>query len=227
MKIKDKTDYNIKTILNKQGAMFGLDARIALAIFGALSVISGAALYSAIQSAQTEKWRQYFEELSKASTQYYLDNGINIPQFTGTNHFYSLKIKELFVNDENLSTWKGPYLSISAPLAYSSDHQMKDSVSMNWEPSTFVYIFLRKSSSWSEMNDLNTDEICTLNDNNCSEWVTLYAGNNSKRDDLLKLFTNLDNLVDAGDGELQGKVRYNTYNADYIMYQGIPHKRTL
>ena len=34
---------------NKKAAMFGLDARIALAIFGALSVISGAALYSAIQ----------------------------------------------------------------------------------------------------------------------------------------------------------------------------------
>jgi hypothetical protein len=32
--------------------MFGLDARIALAIFGALSVISGAALYSAIQDAR-------------------------------------------------------------------------------------------------------------------------------------------------------------------------------
>jgi len=30
-------------MLNKKGAMFGLDARIALAIFGALSVASGAA----------------------------------------------------------------------------------------------------------------------------------------------------------------------------------------
>ncbi len=37
----------------KKAAMFGLDARIALVIFGALSVISGAALYSAIQQAKT------------------------------------------------------------------------------------------------------------------------------------------------------------------------------
>ena len=36
-------------IFFKRGAMFGLDARIALAIFGALLVISSAALYSAIQ----------------------------------------------------------------------------------------------------------------------------------------------------------------------------------
>jgi len=39
-------------MLNNKGAMFGLDSRIALAIFGALSVISGAALYSAIQEAK-------------------------------------------------------------------------------------------------------------------------------------------------------------------------------
>ena len=59
----------------KKGAMFGLDARIALAIFGALSVISGAALYSAIQSAKAEQYRQYFVELVKASEAYYLDTG--------------------------------------------------------------------------------------------------------------------------------------------------------
>ncbi len=43
--------------LNK-GAMFGLDARIALAIFGALSVISGAALYSAIKQAKVTQVNQ-------------------------------------------------------------------------------------------------------------------------------------------------------------------------
>lgn len=39
------------TYFTKKAAMFGLDARIALVIFGALSVISGAALYSAIGNA--------------------------------------------------------------------------------------------------------------------------------------------------------------------------------
>ncbi len=39
-------------MLANRGAMFGLDARIALAIFGALSVISGAALYSAIKESR-------------------------------------------------------------------------------------------------------------------------------------------------------------------------------
>ena len=50
----------------KKGAMFGLDARIALAIFGALSVILGAALYSAIQEAKNQQIISMFSEISKA-----------------------------------------------------------------------------------------------------------------------------------------------------------------
>ena len=50
----------------KKGAMFGLDARIALAIFGALSVISGAALYSAIQDAQATAMIVRLNEVGKA-----------------------------------------------------------------------------------------------------------------------------------------------------------------
>ncbi len=46
--------------------MFGLDARIALAIFRALSVISGAALYSAIQQSKVIAMVNQFEEIAKA-----------------------------------------------------------------------------------------------------------------------------------------------------------------
>ena len=42
-------------MINKKGAIFGLDERIALAIFGALSVISGSALYSAIKDAREQR----------------------------------------------------------------------------------------------------------------------------------------------------------------------------
>ena len=55
--------------------MFGLDARIALAIFGALSVISGAALYSAIQQAKVTETVTELDNISKAWAQYYLDTG--------------------------------------------------------------------------------------------------------------------------------------------------------
>jgi hypothetical protein len=63
----------------KKAAMFGLDARIALAIFGALSVISGAALYSAIQDVKTTSIIVELNELSKAVDSFRLDTGQDLP----------------------------------------------------------------------------------------------------------------------------------------------------
>ena len=53
-------------MVNKKGGMFGLNARIALAIFGALSVISGAALYSAIQQSKAISVLTTAKEIGKA-----------------------------------------------------------------------------------------------------------------------------------------------------------------
>tara|TARA_Y100001960_G_C14441981_1_gene712963 strand:- start:326 stop:682 length:357 start_codon:yes stop_codon:yes gene_type:complete len=92
----------------KSGTMFGLDARIALAIFGALSVISGAALYSAIQEAKTEQHHQYFVEHTKAVEQYFLDTGSYLPMM-GAHHYVTM-LSELISNDEGYNTWKGPYI---------------------------------------------------------------------------------------------------------------------
>ncbi|MCP4354624.1 MAG: hypothetical protein GY793_03125 [Proteobacteria bacterium] len=47
----------------KQAAMFGLDARVALAIFGALSIITGATLYNALQHIKTIQYLQLFNEI--------------------------------------------------------------------------------------------------------------------------------------------------------------------
>tara|TARA_Y100000590_G_C15433544_1_gene906135 strand:+ start:71 stop:856 length:786 start_codon:yes stop_codon:yes gene_type:complete len=58
-----------------KGAMFGLDARIALSIFGALSVISAAALYNSIQSAQFTAIHTELKEVAKASESYLIDYG--------------------------------------------------------------------------------------------------------------------------------------------------------
>ena len=88
----------------KQGAMFGLDARIALAIFGALSVISGAALYSAIQDSKVIAIITELQEVAKAHEQYYLDTGELLSVKTG--HF--LDVNELISSTKN--GWEGPYL---------------------------------------------------------------------------------------------------------------------
>tara|TARA_Y100001960_G_scaffold151614_1_gene159950 strand:- start:1262 stop:1888 length:627 start_codon:yes stop_codon:yes gene_type:complete len=203
----------------KKAAMFGLDARIALAIFGALSVISGAALYSAIQQAKTEQFRQYFEEIIKATEQYYLDNGKVLPEYTSNDYVY---IGDLASNRESLSTWAGPYLAVSS--VDSSHSHFMDSMTAQVHSTSETYMLMRKSSTWTEMNDLNADGICASNDPDCADWITLSAVDASATLTLLSIFNNLDESVDGGDGMLAGKVRYNTAANDHIMYRGIPRK---
>jgi type II secretory pathway pseudopilin PulG len=91
----------------KKAAMFGLDARIALAIFGALSVISGAALYNAVQQTKVTVNIHNINEIVKAMEAYMLDTGSHL-QVEGPN---TLEPRSLFENYHNLPGWKGPYLS--------------------------------------------------------------------------------------------------------------------
>jgi hypothetical protein len=93
----------------KKGAMFGLDARIALAIFGALSVISGAALYSAIKDAREQRVITSVIELGKGLESYYLDTGV-MPKVSTMNTTV-FDIVQLIKNTDNIKGWKGPYIS--------------------------------------------------------------------------------------------------------------------
>lgn len=97
-------------MLNK-GAMFGLDARIALAIFGALSVISGAALYSAIQESKVTQQLAQIKEIEKAIEQYILDTGSMVP-FSASVPTADLSIAALVEKPTGVTGWNGPYLSL-------------------------------------------------------------------------------------------------------------------
>jgi len=59
----------------QRAAMFGLDARIALVIFGVLSIISGAVLYKTIEQVRVNSFINEFNELGKAHDAYILDTG--------------------------------------------------------------------------------------------------------------------------------------------------------
>lgn len=204
--------------LIKTGAMFGLDARIALAIFGALSVISGAALYSAIKSAKMEQWRQHFVEMSKASEAYYLDNGKEIPQ---VNADYT-HLSDLVENRESLSTWKGPY--IDGVKSSFGTHAMHNSMTDSIHTGTHLRLFLRTSNTWTEMNDA-TDNQCTVNNSNCAEWLDMYAHEAAATPIVLQLFNDLDDFVDGGDGALAGNIRYNSHGPGALMYKVRVRKR--
>ena len=93
----------------QKGAMFGLDARIALAIFGALSVISGAALYSAIQESKLVAYIASLKEVEKSIEAYYLDTG-KYPTLVENDH---LGLETLIVDPTGVTGWNGPYISLN------------------------------------------------------------------------------------------------------------------
>lgn len=113
--------------------MFGLDARIALAIFGALSVISGAALYSAIQEAKVVSFYTDLVEFEKAIESYVIDTGDSnmLGSYGEMDYLYEAKKR-----GDALSVWNGPYLqSTKKPSATSHfNHPRFDAVRLAWRP---------------------------------------------------------------------------------------------
>jgi len=99
----------------KRGAMFGLDARIALAIFGALSVISGAALYSAIKEVKVVSAVTFLDELGKAFVAYYLDMG-SLPSYDVDS---ASVVHSKLLNTSSATGWKGPYTSLVISATHS------------------------------------------------------------------------------------------------------------
>jgi type II secretory pathway pseudopilin PulG len=112
-----------------KGAMFGLDARIALAIFGALSVISGAALYSAIQDSKATSIYVTLTEVEKALESLLLDTGGFT--ITGSDPFFILNAGDLVENKTSRSGWSGPYYSgyksvnLNPNFIYNSEYTLK------------------------------------------------------------------------------------------------------
>ena len=168
----------------KKGAMFGLDARIALAIFGALSVISGAALYSAIQQSKTTAILTQASEIEKALSSYYLDTGV----LPGTTGVYALLIKNLTTNP-NVAGWNGPYLGLKEVSGADRLSHQETEHSLN---------FL-DSDSWGTI----ADRTCNKTDDNCSVYICIV---DTTIADLLEEFLDNNSAPTASD-YLSGNAR--------------------
>lgn len=177
----------------KKAAMFGLDARIALAIFGALSVISGAALYSAIQQSKVVALITDLNEVHKAFEQYYLDIGLDLPRNTSGSVAYS--IKDLVENVEGRSNWNGPYL----PYEASTTHKHY----LNYPIYNDIQIFGRSINDvWggTEGTDLSLPSACTASAEPCGRWVYVETLTHSFAD-------SVDEYIDGSIGSKTGKLR--------------------
>jgi len=175
----------------KRGAMFGLDARIALAIFGALSVISGASLYSAIKEARVTATIVELEEMAKAVVAYHLDTGSFVPRDSSTPSL--LKVGEVVQSSER--GWGGPYL----PYEWVSD--------TNISSSGFGPIWMKL---W--LSDFSAS--CTdLKDSDCKVWIQINKNAVSGGE---KLMNDVELKVDGAIDSLSG---YVTRSGPFYFYR--------
>ena len=89
----------LSPLSSQSGAMFGLDARIALAIFGILSVVAGVAAINVFSQASTTAMVTEFSNIKKAYTEFHLATGEHTTRFM-----------DLIDNDTGYSGWSGPYM---------------------------------------------------------------------------------------------------------------------
>ena len=192
----------------KHGAMFGLDARVALAIFAALSVITGAALYGAMKEAKVVALLTEFDNIDKAVTQYLLDTGSYPPPdvtdtpYTNQGYF---NIKELVTS--TVLGWKGPYIdfAIVGSNTEELDHSIYDD----------VRIFRKQDIAWDSPSvTINT---CLSGSASCS----VYSCISSIPNDIQKA---LDLKIDGSTGADSGNFRYQAY---YSCKKGMTYDKSL
>jgi type II secretory pathway pseudopilin PulG len=181
----------------KKGAMFGLDARIALAIFGALSVISGAALYSAIQEAKVVKVLTIFNEFEKSLTAYLLDTGSDIQ-----NHESVPQEKvTLELLESAKAGWKGPYLSAEKDAV--QDHFLRPS-----DTGLIFWAYFISGEDWGNTTS-SAGTTCTSG-KTCYYFLKTHL-NAEFGDNAAAMAAILDERIDGGDGYDKGKLRINWY----------------
>lgn len=176
---------------NKKAAMFGLDARIALAIFGALSVISGAALYSAIQDSKATSVMTEVQEIGKAWEQYLLDTGTDLPAYDFSNSTTKY-IRDMtgLIKNTGVSGWKGPYLSYEE---YSTAKYLK------YPGANAITLFSAYDSAFGAGTSWETKK-CS-GSASCYLWVYISTFDEAT-------YKLMDDKFDNGDGKTAGNIRY-------------------
>lgn len=195
----------------KKGAMFGLDARIALAIFGALSVISGAALYSAIQQAKITQYITDMTELGKAYEAFLLDTGVELTRDNnGDGDPVFGRSGYLIENPTNIAGWNGPYISYEK---YGSSNYLKHN-----ETQDYIIVDFAEDKDWTSVTDNRASgAACVTANTTCWAWVRLQGNFN------LSLMQAMDKEIDGDDSAWTGNFRYryksnNARQEAYLKY---------
>tara|TARA_Y100001960_G_C14771973_1_gene880642 strand:- start:772 stop:1344 length:573 start_codon:yes stop_codon:yes gene_type:complete len=190
--------------MNNKAAMFGLDARIALAIFGALSVISGAALYSAIQSAKVTAVAVEMQEVAKAYEQYVLDTGLKLEG----HNVDSADAQDLVVNP-GVAGWNGPYLPYDSGVAVLEPNS-----------SSFGHMYIKLGSIDADW-DIPTSEPTAVCNKTCYAWVEINGVGTAIPD---YMYEALDEYFDGTIDADTGRLRFSRSGSGHVYLAIMPYK---
>jgi type II secretory pathway pseudopilin PulG len=188
-------------MLFKKGAMFGLDARIALAIFGALSVISGAALYSAIKEAKLTKVVTELKEVEKALEQYLLDTGVDLP--VHSINPVTRDIEQL-IKDTGTTGWKGPYLQGEVESGNNSRFIMAGSDAMYFKIKSATDV------AWEAPEDDSGTGDGTCG-SPCYYWIEMRSDGAFTTEDLKSIEEKFDSTSDFDEGNARVYVDFDVF----------------
>ena len=189
----------------KKGAMFGLDARIALAIFGALSVISGAALYSAIQESKITLLVTDINEIAKAYEQYYLDTGVHIRTNVSSNNNEIRTVTEEILTS-NLQGWKGPYFNYIDESVNETGYLTYGKLGVR-----SMHYFIMKEGVWGGSTSPGPTYKCNSGDL-CQVWVVLHELEPYLVDGVEIFF---DGVIDYNSGKVRVVTKDDDANGKY------------
>ena len=106
---------------NQRGALFGLDARIALAIFGVLSVVAGVAIVTSIDGTRAQVMATELADTTQALESFHhdlkTDIFLSLSSPTENGAFQALYDNSVIMERDNLKArWNGPYIKASSNI---------------------------------------------------------------------------------------------------------------
>jgi hypothetical protein len=171
----------------KKGAMFGLDARIALVVFGTIGLISTAALLTTIKQTELTDLINEAKVVHDAYQSYEYDTGSYVVEQSTA----LLKSSELLTSVK--AGWQGPYLTNQ--MAASPDNLTKLVANVG------TYSILRTKDR-SASAEADTPFVACASTDVCYLWLLFDAGEISNI-----TINELDKKLDSGNGYLKGRVQ--------------------
>lgn len=178
--------------LTKKGAMFGLDARIAIILFVSISAIAFSSFYSAISSSNATQYLNDMKSIKQAYDNFRTDTGYKLTSYTNPYYYNVSELVTLAVDNNKPYTKKynGPYLEYNLT---GSNNFIAHPVLKN----NIAFVSRSFNTDWATQAHPDTAK-CSSND--CFTWLVVY---DVKKDIAIALDESLDHELSENTGKLR------------------------